>query len=349
MKRLWLGLVLIAATSGLLLLSDSDRGRSRSGRVPRVALLQHASQPLLEEGVRGMLDGLRDAGFIDGKNIRVERFNAENDVATGNAIARQITGGSYDLVLTSSTRSLQAVANANQAGKTTHVFGIVADPFSAGVGLNRANPLQHPRHLVGIGSFVPVDRAFQLAKTFYPGLKSVGVAWNPSESNSEAFTLKAREACRDLKIELVEAAVDNSAAVQEAVSSLVSRGVGAIWIGGDVTVLVAADSVLSAAKRGRIPVFSIAPPTAERGALFDFGANFNAVGREVGDLAAQILKGADPAKIPIRNAVPEKLVVNRRSLAGLRDPWQAPEEILRKADVVIDDTGVHGRQRAGGQ
>ncbi len=332
LKRLWLGMVLIALSSGVLLLSDWNR---TARRMPRVALLQHASQPLLDEGIQGMLDGLAAGGFQKGKNMVLEQFNAENDVATGNAIAKQLVGGDYDLVLTSTTRSLQSVANANRDGRVKHVFGIVADPPSAGVGISRANPLDHPKHLVGIGSFIPVDEAFKLARRMYPGLKSVGVAWNPSESNSEAFTIKAREASRELGIELAETAIENSSGVGEAASSLVARGVDALWVGGDVTVLVAVEQVLAAARQGRIPVFSIVPPVASRGALFDRGANFYLVGKQTGELAAQILQGADPAKIPIRNYVPVKLIVNPKAVEGLKDPWRIPEDVLRRADQVI--------------
>ncbi len=345
MKRLWLGLALIAASSAILLLSDVDRGKSGPGQMPRVAVLQHASQALLEEGVHGMLDGLAASGFVAGKNIIIDRFNAENDVATANAIARQITSGGYDLAMTSSTRSLQAVANANRDGRLKHVFGIVADPSVAGVGVSKTDPLDHPKHLVGIGSFMPPDKAFRLARRMYPGLKSIGVAWNPSEANSEAFVVKAREACREMRLQLVEVAVDNSSAVGEATSSLVARGVDALWIGGDVTVLVGVDSAIAAARQGRIPVFSIIPPNIERGALFDLGTNFYSVGKEVGELAAQVLRGADLSKIPIRNVVPERLLINRGALKGLKDPWQIPPDVIASAQKVIDGTPATGAQK----
>src|SRR5262249_52302811 len=158
-----------------------------------------------------------------------------------------ITDGKFDLVLTASTVSMQAVANANKAGKTLHVFGAVADPYSAGIGVSRENPKSHPPHLTGIGTFMPVAANFQLAQRMFPGLKTVGVAWNPSESTSRAYTMKAREVCQMLGIELIEATVDNSSGVGEATNSLVSRGAQAIWIGGDVTVLVAAEAVIGAA------------------------------------------------------------------------------------------------------
>ena len=214
-KRLALGLSVIALSSAVLLFSDRDHGKS-SHNMPRLALFQQASGQAADEGVRGILDGFAAAGFVQGKNIDIQRFNAENDAATANAIARQVTSGGFDVVLTVTTRATQAVANANRDGHVKQVFGIVADPPSAGIGCSRTNPLEHPKQLVGVGSFIPPDKAFRLARRMYPQLKSVGVAWNPSESNSEAFMIKAREICRELNITLVEVAVDNSSAVAEA-------------------------------------------------------------------------------------------------------------------------------------
>jgi putative tryptophan/tyrosine transport system substrate-binding protein len=159
-QRLSLGFVLIALSSAVLLISDWGQRKGNTARIPRVAIVQHASQPVLDDGIRGMLDALAAEGFIDGRNIAVQRFNAENDLPTANTIARQVTTGEYDMVITSSTLSMQTVANANKAGRVIHVFGVVADPFSAGIGISRENPLDHPKHLVGLGSMVPVDRAF---------------------------------------------------------------------------------------------------------------------------------------------------------------------------------------------
>ena len=345
-KRLSLGIVLIALTSSVLLISDWNRRKPGGKRIPHVAVMQQASQAVLDEGVQGMIDGLAESGFVDGESIVTKRYNAENDLPTSNAIAKEITRGQFDLVLTASTLSLQAVANANKAGKTIQVFGLVSDPFGAGVGINREDPLDHPRDLVGIGTMQPVAEAFRLAKKLFPGLKTVGVVWNPAESNSEANTLIARETCKKLGIKLLEANVDSSSGVYEAASSLVARGAQALWVGGDLTVIVAIDSVVSAARNGRIPVFTNIPPNAKRGALFDLGANYYEVGRLTGDLAAEILRGTDPATIPVRNVVPEKLVINRLALEGLKDPWRLPQDVLTQADVLIDEAGVHEKSIA---
>lgn len=341
LKRLAGGFIFIALASSVLLLSDWNQRKKDAGRMPRVAVLQHASMELLDEAVQGMLDALTDGGYRHGQNIVLTRFNAENDLPTDNAIAKEITDGKFDLVLTASTLSTQAVANANKAGKAIHVFGAVADPFSAGIGVRREAPMDHPAHLVGIGTFMPVAANFEMARRMFPGLKTVGVAWNPVESNSRAFTVKAREVCERLGIELLEATVENSSGVGEASNSLVSRGAQALWIGGDVTVLVAADAVIAAAKKARIPVFTLTPPTAKRGALFDLGANFTTIGRQTGELAVKILRGANPAGFPIEDRVPERLVVNKLALAGLKDPWRVPDDVLARADTLIDEAGTH--------
>ena len=345
-KRLTLGVVLIALAISILLLSDWNRRSDSRQAIPRIAILQHASQPVLDEGVHGMLQGLAEGGFKDGETVAIQRFNAENDTPTESAIAKEVTDGQFDLILTASTLSLQAVAGANRAGRTKHVFGLVLDPFSAGVGISREDPLNHPKHLVGYGSMQPVGEAFRIARQLLPSLSTVGVVWNPAESNSQASTRKAREASAELGIRLLEATVDNSSGVVEAAGSLISRGVQALWVGGDVTVLVAMDGVISAARKGRIPVFTNIPPSAQRGALFDFGSNHEEIGRLTGVLAADILHGADPGAIPVKNVVPEMFVVNPGAFAGLREPWRLPEEVRRRADAVVEGTVLRRTARA---
>ena len=95
-KRLTLGFSAIAIAAGILLLSDLNQRKAGAVRVPRVAVLQHASTALLDEAVQGMLDALGDAGYRSGQNIVITRFNAENDVPTDNAIAKEITGGRFE-------------------------------------------------------------------------------------------------------------------------------------------------------------------------------------------------------------------------------------------------------------
>lgn len=345
-KSLGLGFLLIFLASLSLLVSDWNRRTGAHHPIPRVAILQHASTPVLDDTIRGMVDGLAEKGFVDGKTISYQRYNSEGDISVSNSIAKELVNGNFDLFLTSSTISMQTLANANRGHKTVQIFGAVADPAAAGVGIDMSKPLDHPANLVGIGSFMPVGEAFRIAREMFPGLKEVGVPWNPSEPNSRAFVVKAREVCKRLGITLLEANVDNSAGVGEAVDSLASRGAQAIWVGGDVTVIVAINTVVASAQKAHIPVFTLIPGKPGRGTLFDAGADFYRVGLQVGGLAAQVLRGADPSKIPIENIVPQYLVVNELALKSLKDPWHVPDDLRAKAAILVDAKGIHDRMVA---
>ena len=355
LKRLSLGLILIAAAGATLLYSDRgsryrqkrELSKSAAARVYRVALIQHASQSILEDGVHGVLESLAKRGYVDGSSIQLRRYNAEADLPVANSIAKDAVSGGNDLIITISTPSLQTVANANKFGQhTPHVFGLVTDPYGAGVGINRTNHLDHPPYLTGYGTMQPVAAAFKLARQLRPELKTVGLVWNPTESNSEAQTRVARVTCQELGITLVEANAENTTGVSEAANSLIARNVEAIWVSGDVTVLVAVDAVVAAARRGKVPVFSVIPPSIKKGTLFDLGANYGDVGRSVGALAADVLDGRSPAEIPVENLIPEMLAVNRLALDGLKDRWELPATILKRADLVQDETGFHSKLAA---
>ncbi len=336
-------LLLLAGASALLL--ATDRARSKRS-LPAIAVLQQTSSVVLDDAVTGMLAGLAEKGFTDGETVTITRYNAEGDMSQGNAIAREIVGGPFDLVLTSSTPSMQQVATANARGRVRHVFAAVADPFSAGVGLDRADPLVHPPWLVGYGSLAPVDFTFGLAQRCHPGLRRVGVAHNNSESNSRRFMELARASCRRRGIELVEVPVENSSGVIEAVQSTIARGAEAIFCPGDTTVISAIDSVVATAAKAGIPVFSVNPGKPERGTFFDVGYNFLEVGLVAGRLAGDVLAGADPAAIPIREtagSIPPYLIVNLAAKGVDRSVWRVPEEILEQARWLVDGEGAHER------
>ena len=353
LRSLALGLTLIGATSALLLFSDLRSrvkpvidlpAESTSTHTPakkmRIAILQHGSIKNLDDGRDGALAGLAEQGWREGENLEIQRYNAEGDMAVAQTIAKAMVGGQYDLMLTITTTSLQAVANANKSTKLPHIFGLVTDPYAAGVGINPDNHLDHPAHLAGYGTMQPVELAFKTARRMNPALAKVGVVWNAAETNSEAQVKLARKVCAELNIELLESTVENSAGVGEAASALVARGVDAIWAGGDVTVITAMETVLSAARKGRIPVFSVVPSNIKRGMLFDVGADYFEVGRITGELAGEFLNGRSLATVSIDNRMPETFCINVQAAAGLRDKWTVPDDLIAKAASYIDAQGV---------
>jgi len=335
LKGVWLGLLLIAAASALLLYSDLDRRQSSTHRrdahaLPRLAVLQWSSTDLADHTVEGFVEGLRRQGFEQGLSADIRFLNASGDNTTGNVMARDLTAGQYQMVLTANTLALQAVAQANAQGRVPHLFGAVTDPYGAGVGITGPGAGEHPPHLVGVGTFQPVERALRLARQIHPALRRIGVVWNPGESNSEACLKKARAACKELGIELIEANAGSTSEVSEAVRSVLARDAEALWVGGDTVAIASIGAIVSAAHGAKVPVFTNDPSDAARGALFGVGASYKQVGIAVGEMAGKILKGAVPGNFGVENLVPEVLAVNEGVAKGL-GTWTFPEDVLAQA------------------
>ncbi|HWE84153.1 MAG TPA: ABC transporter substrate-binding protein [Terracidiphilus sp.] len=346
LKKMALGLLLIVGSSAILLYSDLDSRHVQARGKPHslhVAIVQQISIPALDDGVTGALAALKDRGYADGGRMILRQYNAQGDISTGNAIAREVTSGDNDLIFSFSTVSLQTIANANRFATPPrrHVFALVSDPYAVGVGVSRENHLQHPPYMTGVGSLAPVEDAFKMARELRPGLKRVGLVWDPSEANSVVTTNLARNVCAKMGIALVDASAENSTAINDATASLLTRGVEAIWISPDLVASHGLDLIVRKARLARIPVFTSIPRSTSSGALFELGANYAAIGRVAGNLAADVLDGRDPATVPVDNIMPVTLTVNKLALKGLRDRWDLPADVLARANVIEDETGRH--------
>ncbi len=351
LKNIWLGVTLIALASALLLYSDRDRRqgvRQPADKArPRLAVMQWASTDLLDHTVAGIVEGLRRLGFENGRTADIRFFNASGDTAAGNTLARDLADGRYDMVLTASTLALQAVAKANVQGRVVHVFGGVTDPYGAGVAITGSRPDQHPPHLVGVGTFQPVERAIRLARQMNPALRKLGVVWNPGESNSEACVGKARAICLELGVELLEANAGNTSEVAEAVRSILARGAQALWVGGDTVAISSIGGIVAAARAARIPVFTNDPHDVARGVLFGVGASYRQVGIAVGEMGGRILKGTDPRTLGVENLVPEVLAINESVAAEFAPAWSISDDVRAKARASADvDAGPSGADAA---
>lgn len=339
LRRLGLGFALLVIAAGILLSSDlqSRRGAQSRGskdglKVTRIALVQHASIKALEDGREGVLARLAERGFKDGEKISIKFFNAEGDIATANAIAKEVTSGGFDMVISISTPSLQTIASANKNSlQVTHIFGLVTDPYAAGVGIDPRDHLKHPPYMAGFGSMQPVELMFRTMREMRPEVKRIGLVWNPSESNSFAQTQLARQVCESMSLELIEGSAENASAVQEAANSVIARGVDAMWISGDITVSLAATAVIRAAEKAGIPVFSSLPSTVMQGSTLDLGADYVSIGRTIADLAADVLEGKQPAEIPVDNVMETIWLYNDTGLDKLKERWVISDTVRQRA------------------
>jgi ABC-type uncharacterized transport system substrate-binding protein len=337
MKHFLRPLLFLLAVCTILLLSDlqNRKGVKREKQKTRIAMFRINSNQVLIEIEDGVLDVIRKSDAFKKGNIETKSYCAEGDMPTANTIASNIVSEKFNMAVSISTPALQAMANANKAGGVLNVFCGIADPFSAGVGITGSAANQHPPHLVGIGTFQPVEGLFRIARLMNPDLKKVGVVWCTSEASSEACVKKARIICKELGIELVEVSVETASQVYEAALAVSSQGVEALWIGGDNVVESAMEMLVGAAQKSRIPVISNNPKHVFKGAMINLGANYFEVGQIAGKMVVDLINGLPPVQIEIKNIVPEKLFINDSVRMLMKDKWIIPKDLFARADSVI--------------
>ncbi|HNR28705.1 MAG TPA: ABC transporter substrate-binding protein [Bacteroidales bacterium] len=327
MKSISKSLFILFLVAGVLLLLDLGNREKGKKDALKIAVFKMTTRPSLDDTEDGVFEALSQRGYIDGQGCTIQRFSADGDMVTANAIAQNIVSSRFDMVVTISTPALQVMANANKKGDVLHVFCTVTDPYVSGVGITGTQPDQHPPHLVGIGTFQPVEETFTLMKQIKPDLKKVGTVWCTSETCSEACVRLARKKCAELGIELLEMSVENTTQILEAAMSLTSRGVEALWVGGDNVVEAAIDQMINAAAKARIPLIINNTNSVYGNTLFGLGAKYTEVGYLAGQMAADVLEGKPTSEIGIRNMVPLHLLVNPDALNNIHDKWKLPEEL----------------------
>jgi ABC-type uncharacterized transport system substrate-binding protein len=310
----------------LLLLSCSKKGLDGQYKI---GLLQFASRQTVDDAARGVLDALKEAGYQDGVNCRIDHGNAQNDFSTAQSIAQKFVAKRMNIIITLTTPCLQVTAAANQL--IPHVFGMVTDPFRMGIA---DDSVHHRENITGIATFQPVDEMLTLIQQVFPKVRKIGVIWNPTEACSEACVELMRKGCQARQLDLIDVTVTNSNEVFLAAQSLAEKKVELIFISGDNTVELAIETVIAAANESHIPVVTNNPPHAEMGAVLALGADYYTVGQETGKLAIRVIEGAHPADIPIRSLVPQALWINRSS--AQRFGIEIPTQLLRKANHIID-------------
>jgi ABC-type uncharacterized transport system substrate-binding protein len=335
LRRLSLAFLIVAALSAFLLWSDRPVSRRAPGPTKRVALVMLASVPTMEAAARGVLDGLAEGGFTVGDNLSIEQSHAEGDLATLNQIAALVTSGDADLVVTLSTPAAQ-VLHRNNRSRKPHVYGVVADPPSAGLDIDPENLADHPEWSTGLGTRLPVEDLFAMVRAAAPGLRTLGVAWNPSEKNAEIFLAEGKRAADALGFTLIDANAPSSADVRTAVDSLVARGAEAIWVLPDATTVSAISAIAQAARLGRVPIVASVPCLEEHGVALALGGDYRELGRDTGRLAARVLAGEDTADIPVGWSKPTLLSLN---LAAFPEGWIVDPAWERDADTLVARDG----------
>jgi putative ABC transport system substrate-binding protein len=282
-----------------------------------------------------VLKALEDAGFKEGQNIKYDLQNGQGDIPSLTQIAQRYRDQNVDLIVAISTPALQAaMAVTKDAGKPPVVFDSVTDPTAAGKDLIKS-ATDKPANVTGIQALPPVKDAMQLALKVVPSAKRIGIIWTPAEANSAVATGLARDAAKDLNVELVEQTVTRSDEVLQASQGLLSKNIDIYFVSTDSTVVAGLEALVQVANDNKKPLFGNDPASATRGAVAALGIDYYDQGYDSGVMAARILKGENPKDIPIAQSKKSFLAVNLEAarLQGVT----LPEDVLKDAAQKLDN------------
>lgn len=297
---LGLGLVLSLGLAGC------GASQTSSGeKEVKIGIIQIVEHQALDSARQGFLEALKENGYEEGKNLKVDYQNAQGDQSTLNSIATKFASSKPDLILAIATPSAQAMASVTS--DIPILITAVTDPVDAKL----ADSLEKPGHnITGTTDMNPVKEQFELLKKLVPQAQKVGVIYNAGEPNSVTQVKIAKTVSKDLKIELVEATVTTSADVLQASQSLVGK-VDAIYVPTDNMVVSAAESVIQVANKNKIPVISGESSVVDKGGLATIGIDYKTLGKQTGEMAVKVLKGAKPADMPIEGQKTFDTVINK--------------------------------------
>jgi putative ABC transport system substrate-binding protein len=278
-----------------LMLAAGGAAAQQPGRTYRVGYSQIVDHPALNATRKGFIDGLKQAGFVEGKNLIFDYQNAQGDVGNARNIAEKFLADKVDVMAPCTTPNAQATVRVARGSKVPVVFGCVADPVGAGVLATVDKP--SGTNVTGTYGFPPVARMFDLMLQVRPGLKRVGTIVNSSEANSVTFARRSQTEAERRGLTWVEVQITSSAEVKSAADSLVGR-TDVILLGQDNAVASAFDAVVKTARDNKLPLFSFDATAAQRGAIGAFGQNQYQMGVDwAKELVVPVLLGRDPGTV----------------------------------------------------
>lgn len=297
-----------------------------NSKVIKIGISQIVEHPALDSARQGFIDALKSKGFEDGKNIKIDFQNAQNDIPTAQTIAQNFVSQKVDMILAIATPSAQAAYNTTK--DIPILITAVTDPVSAGL----AKSLDKPgTNVTGTSDDLPIAKQFELLKKLIPECKKVGILYNTSEKNSEIQVGNAKKAAPDFGFEIVSAGITNVNEIPQSLDSLLSQ-VDALYVPTDNMVVSAIPLITSQAFKKNIPVIGSEKGQVEGGALATNGIDYYKLGFQTGLMAVDVINGKEPKDMAITTLEEMQMVVNTDAAKKLN--ISIPEEISSKAEKI---------------
>lgn len=300
-------------------------------KVPVVGISQFVAHPALDLDYKGFVDQMKAEGFIDGENVRFDFQNSQGDPNMAKTIADKFVADKVDVILSITTPSSQAAAQATKGTDIPVVFIAVSD--GVGAGLMPAIGKPTGTNVTGVYSADPIEQQMDLIGEVVPNMKRLGIMFNAGEANSVSNVNRIKEYVQGKGWTVVEATVASSNEVQAAAQSLVGR-VDAVFMPQDNTVMSAVQSVIKVCQDNKLPFFTGDTESVKQGALGTVGNDEYDCGRQGAEIVARILRGEDPGKIVPQEIRKRVLLINKKAADAIG--LTVPQAVLDRADEIIE-------------
>jgi putative ABC transport system substrate-binding protein len=300
--------------------------------VPLVGFLNGASPDTYRFNADSFREGLAKAGFVEGKNVRIEERWARGDYQSLPALAAELVAlGVVAIAATGDVASARAAQSASSSVPV--VFTIGADPVRFGLVASLNRPGGHVTGVSLLSSVLGAKRV-EILHEVAPKVSRIALLMNPSNPNATAEQEDAQAGAKKMGCETVVLNARNAGEIEAAFEELVRAKADAFITATDPILLDRRDQIVSFAARHAIPAVYFVRQFAAAGGLLSYGPSISWMYRQAGEYVGQILKGATPSEMPVMQPTQFEFVLNLKTANALG--LTIPPTLLARADEVIE-------------
>jgi len=321
------GLASILMAVALLAVAVIADAQQQTGKIARIGILFFGSrdQPHLASFQRG----LRELGYVEGKNIVIEYRYAEGKTDRLPELAAELVRLKVDLIVTTTNRSAHA---AQQVTKTIPIVLTTGDPVGGGLAASLAKP---GGNVTGL-TVLPLDlggKRLELLKETFPKITRVAVLWNPASQSSVAGFEEAKGAARAFSLQLQSLEARSAEDIDTVLAGATKTRANAFLTILDPLTTLNSKRIVELAANNRWPGMYPTRQFVEEGGLMAYGVNIADLYHRAANYVDKILKGAKPADLPVEQPMKFELIINLQ--AAKKIGVTIPQSVLYRADKVI--------------
>jgi putative tryptophan/tyrosine transport system substrate-binding protein len=301
-------------------------------KVPLVGFLNSASPDTYRFNADSFREGLAKAGFVDGRNVRIEERWAKGDYAALPALAAELVA--RGVVAIAATGDVASARAAQAASSTVPVvFTIGGDPVRFGLVKSINRPGGNVTGILFNQNVLGAKRV-ELLRQISPNISRVALLMNPTNPNVKVEQADAETGAKKLALETVTLNASNAREIDAALEQLLVAKADACITGTDPILLDRREQIVSFANRHKLPVVGFVRQFAAVGALLSYGPSISWMYRQAGEYVGQILKGSNPAEMPVLQPTQFEFVINLKTAKNFG--LGIPPTALARADEVIE-------------